>query len=99
MHGFALALVLAPPGAGAGGLGVGWGYNEHGQLGKGNITGSAVPVAVDVSGVLNGKTIAQVSAGGVHTCALATDGTAACWGSNWYGQLGGGTSGFSPLPV
>ena len=99
MHGFALALVLAPPGAGAGGLGVGWGYNEHGQLGKGNITGSAVPVAVDVSGVLNGKTIAQVSAGGVHTCALATDGTAACWGWNFDGELGNGTYTDSWVPV
>lgn len=31
---------------------------------------------------------ASVSTGGDHTCALKQDGTAYCWGSNQYGQLG-----------
>ena len=50
-----------------------WGDNGSGQLGNGANTASWVPVAVDRSGVLNGKTIAQISTGGSHTCALATD--------------------------
>src|SRR6266550_7986051 len=31
-------------------------------------------------------TVAQVSAGGYHTCALRTDGSVACWGDNSHGQ-------------
>jgi alpha-tubulin suppressor-like RCC1 family protein len=31
---------------------------------------------------------ASVTVGGDHTCALKTDGSAYCWGSNQYGQLG-----------
>ncbi len=31
---------------------------------------------------------ASVAVGGDHTCALKTDGSAYCWGSNQYGQLG-----------
>ena len=98
-YGFALALALAPLGAGAGGLGVAWGDNGYGQLGNGTTTISTVPVAVYRSGVLNGKTLTQVSAGRLHTCALATDGTAACWGYNGFGALGNGTNINSSVPV
>jgi alpha-tubulin suppressor-like RCC1 family protein len=35
----------------------------------------------------------QVSLGVLHTCAVADDGRAYCWGSNQYGQLGTGTYG------
>ena len=76
-----------------------WGLNGTGALGNGTTSDSCVPVAVDRSGVLNGKTIAQVSAGNLYTCALATDGTAACWGYNGSGQLGNGTNADSWVPV
>ncbi|MHB8838757.1 MAG: hypothetical protein ACYC7F_07365, partial [Gemmatimonadaceae bacterium] len=40
-----------------------------------------------VSNVSGSPTIApHVSAGGLHTCALKTDGTVVCWGWNPYGQ-------------
>jgi alpha-tubulin suppressor-like RCC1 family protein len=40
-----------------------------------------------------------VSAGGAHTCALRSDRTAWCWGSNSNGQLGDGSSSSSARPV
>lgn len=74
-----------------------WGWNQHGQLGDGSAGDRTVPVRTDA-----GQTVfAAVSAGGGHTCGLATDGTAYCWGLNLTGQLGDG-SGLNrerPVPV
>jgi alpha-tubulin suppressor-like RCC1 family protein len=77
-----------------------WGRNTHGQLGDGTNISSNVPVAVNTGGVLSGKTILQVAAGGFHSIALASDGTVYTWGYNYYGQLGNGNTGTnSNLPV
>ena len=65
-----------------------WGSNANGQLGNGNWTNSYAPVAVSTSGVLSGKTITAIAAGGSHSVALASDGTVYSWGSNSIGQLG-----------
>ena len=76
-----------------------WGYAAQGQLGDGT-TGSAIdqtrskPVQVARgSGVLGGVT--GLGAGGSHTCARRSDGSAFCWGAAAYGQLGDGTTGDS----
>ncbi len=68
-----------------------WGYDISGQLGNNSTTqNSSLPVAVSTAGVLAGKTVTAVSAGGFHSLALCSDGTVAAWGRNTGGQLGNG---------
>ena len=64
-----------------------WGYAYLGQLGHG-VTPFAEPGPVAVIG---GHTFTSLSVGGSHSCGLATDGIAYCWGSNGNGELGDGT--------
>ena len=76
-----------------------WGSGNNGKLGNGSTASYRVPVAVNTSGVLAGKTIKQISAGENHTCAIASDDRAYCWGSNKNGQLGNGSTANSNVPV
>jgi len=65
-----------------------WGGNEGGQLGAvPDSESSSTTVAVDAT-----ASFTAVAAGGAHSCALAKDGAAWCWGSNAEGQLGDGTT-------
>jgi alpha-tubulin suppressor-like RCC1 family protein len=43
----------------------------------------------------------EIAVGDFHACALQRDRTVACWGENWYGQLGDGTrhAATEPVPV
>lgn len=78
---------------------VAWGRNNGGQLGNGTTTDSSVPVQVNTSGVLNGRIITQIAAGGAHSLALCNDGTLLTWGANESGQLGTGGTTDSSVPV
>jgi alpha-tubulin suppressor-like RCC1 family protein len=59
-----------------------------GQLGNGTYTEANVATAVTTSGALSGVSLAQVSGGADHTCAVDTTGLAYCWGDNTNGELG-----------
>jgi len=58
-----------------------WGDGQDGQLGNNTTDGSYIPVAVDTSGVLAGRTVTAVASGFYHSCALA-DGLVFCWGNS-----------------
>jgi len=67
-----------------------WGDDSRGQLGDGgpgSTSKSALPVRVQAS-----QPFSQLVAGYYGTCALATDGSAWCWGGNDSGQVGDGTT-------
>jgi alpha-tubulin suppressor-like RCC1 family protein len=70
-----------------------WGMNNHNQLGTGVLAPSvSMPQAVSgVSGAI------AIQRGNEHTCALLSNNSISCWGSNRDGQLGRGYS--SPTPT
>lgn len=76
-----------------------WGSNQFSQLGNASYVLSAVPVAVNLTGALTGKTIVSLDTGSNHNLALCSDGTLAAWGSNSRGQLGNGNLVSSNTPV
>lgn len=84
-----------------------WGSNAQGQVGIGQICDPNDPnypdpascpmTPVNVQG-LAGDVI-DVSGGIWHTCAVLSTGSVQCWGINFRGQLGDGTTNLSSAPV
>ncbi|MBC7710727.1 MAG: Ig-like domain repeat protein [Rhizobacter sp.] len=74
-----------------------WGYNVFGQLGDGSTANRASPAPV--AGMSTGTQ--YVAAGSNHTCAINAGGGVRCWGNNYNGQVGDGstTSRYSPVDV
>lgn len=70
-----------------------WGTSMYYRLGDGtsNTSPTLTPVDVSASGALAGKRATAISAGGAHTCAIAS-GKAYCWGYNSDGQVGIGNT-------
>jgi alpha-tubulin suppressor-like RCC1 family protein len=65
-----------------------WGYGREGEVGN----GAAADVNVFPRQVAGGMRWKELSAGASHTCGVAADGAAWCWGSNWFGTLGDGSN-------
>lgn len=67
-----------------------WGDNSEGELGDGTLQSRLRPV--DASTLIFGAR--AVAAGSVadHTCAVTEDFRTMCWGANFAGQLGDGTT-------
>lgn len=73
-----------------------WGSNSFGRLGDGTSTASPTPVRVSSAGI----SFVSAHAGSfAHTCGVATNGDAYCWGRNDEGQLGNATTTSSTTPV
>ncbi len=67
-----------------------------GQLGNGSSTSNGPLTPVLVAG---GLTWTSVSAGFAHSCGVTADGSAYCWGNNFAGALGNGSTANSATPV
>ena len=72
-----------------------WGGNTSGQLGNGTVSNDSLS-PVPVTGLHD---VSAISAGTGFTCAVLKNGTAKCWGSNFFGTLGNGTTSDSSTPV
>lgn len=71
-----------------------WGRNDFGRLGRVQPAGVVpMPVAVETD-----TRFTAIVAGTLHTCAIAEDGTAWCWGFGGYGQLGTGEAISQAIP-
>jgi len=74
-----------------------WGANDWGNLGDGTTTARSRPVAVSNptgTGPLTGVAAISVHVEALNesTCAVLTSGQARCWGDNFDGDLGDGTT-------
>jgi alpha-tubulin suppressor-like RCC1 family protein len=76
-----------------------WGRGDHGESGGGAEIDQPSPLPIALPG---GGSVASLSAGGSHTCAIDQAGQIFCWGANDRGQLGTGAPGAdvtTPAPV
>ena len=70
------------------------GDQHHGVYGEQVANASRTPVLVE-----GGNDWVAVSAQGHHSMGMKRDGSIWCWGLNWFGQLGIGSTQNQPIPV
>jgi len=80
-----------------------WGDNTLGQLGLGNTNfqGNTKPYLIGPITFVGSSGVTALAAGNNFTCALLSDGSVQCWGTNDSGQIGQGnaTTAFIPSPA
>lgn len=91
-----------------------WGFNNYGTLGNNTqtsykpVSGTPTPAAdkprspnnmVQAQGGLTGKTVVKLAGGNDHYCAMTATGASYCWGRNYLGHLGDGTTTTRLAPV
>jgi RHS repeat-associated protein len=69
-----------------------WGINDQGRLGDGTTTNRNIPTAVSGQGSNMSSQPNAIATGNGHSCSIAQDGSATCWGLNTFGQLGDATT-------
>jgi hypothetical protein len=62
-----------------------WGDQSNGKLGNGSTASASVTSPASIAGLTN---VIYIGTGLNHTCAVISDGTAKCWGTNSSSQLG-----------
>jgi hypothetical protein len=65
-----------------------WGDDESGELGDGSPNYATEFHQLLPTPVAGGQMFAVIRPGAGHTCAVAANGAAYCWGSNGFGQVG-----------
>lgn len=73
-----------------------WGGNGKGQLGNGTNVNASVPTLVSMPPDVDFTTI---SGKGKTVCAVSTAGDGYCWGWNYYGNVGDGTTDDTNVPT
>ncbi len=80
-----------------------WGWGSLGELGDGTTTSRLAPVTVRAAAgstsALVGVGQRAITAGFGQTCALLVAGTVKCWGANFLGEVGDGTTSQRSAPV
>lgn len=72
-----------------------WGTNRFGQLGIGAVYAGSRPLAASVLNAAGGEALSgvdRVETGEAFACAHLTSGRIKCWGQNFVGQVGNGTT-------